>query len=316
MNHRILPLAALSAAFAATASAQLVHESFSGYSAGSINGQAALGTGLSGNWSAGRLAGTTGTLDATYTPTGLAFGSSFQSSGGALVLDISSATASNNAVVAGVSTAASLGTFAGTLYSSHLVQAAFTPNNSGTFGSRINTTIGGGGGTSRFQISGDAGTGTTTPGTDYIGNNTANGGNSLVSGQTFLVVGRFTAVGDSGGGTATQWVFSQAQYENWVAAGADEAALASRSVSTTADGIWARNNNTDATQANFVGGSSTFAQFFLLSGTTNAVSVTFDELRYGASLASVTPIPEPSAFAALAGLSALGLAASRRRRRG
>jgi len=42
---------------------------------------------------------------------------------------------------------------------------------------------------------------------------------------------------------------------------------------------------------------------------------TFDEFRVGTTWADVTPIPEPSAFAALAGLGALGLAAFGRRRR-
>lgn len=40
-----------------------------------------------------------------------------------------------------------------------------------------------------------------------------------------------------------------------------------------------------------------------------------DEIRVGTSWASVTPVPEPSSFAAFAGLAALGGAALRRRRR-
>jgi hypothetical protein len=45
-------------------------------------------------------------------------------------------------------------------------------------------------------------------------------------------------------------------------------------------------------------------------------ATSLDEIRFGTSYADVTPgaIPEPSAFAALAGLAALGLTATRRRR--
>jgi len=46
-----------------------------------------------------------------------------------------------------------------------------------------------------------------------------------------------------------------------------------------------------------------------------AANLVFDEIRFGTTFADVVPIPEPSAFAALAGLGVLGLAAVRRRRR-
>jgi len=42
---------------------------------------------------------------------------------------------------------------------------------------------------------------------------------------------------------------------------------------------------------------------------------TMDDIRLGTTWSSVSPIPEPSAFAALAGISVLGMAALRRRRR-
>jgi len=65
------------------------------------------------------------------------------------------------------------------------------------------------------------------------------------------------------------------------------------------------------TQANFV-----LNQPVLRSVNANG-NLVFDEIRFGTTFADVVPmaIPEPSAFAALAGLGALGLAAVRRRRR-
>ena len=47
---------------------------------------------------------------------------------------------------------------------------------------------------------------------------------------------------------------------------------------------------------------------------TGTATLGLDEIRLGTTLGSVTAIPEPSAFAALAGLGVLGLAATRRRR--
>jgi len=66
-------------------------------------------------------------------------------------------------------------------------------------------------------------------------------------------------------------------------------------------------NATIAGTANF-----TFNQLTTRSEVANAM--TFDEFRMGTTFAAVTPIPEPSAFAALAGFAVLGLAATRRRR--
>jgi len=60
---------------------------------------------------------------------------------------------------------------------------------------------------------------------------------------------------------------------------------------------------------------------YAMSGTNNLSMFagnglfTIDDVRLGTTWASVSPIPEPSAFAALAGISVLGMAALRRRRR-
>ncbi len=79
--------------------------------------------------------------------------------------------------------------------------------------------------------------------------------------------------------------------------------------------------------ANPTGGTSVASNVaFTRSGATFAGDVSFaglsanwggvqlDEVRLGTSFADVTPIPEPSTYAALAGLGVLGLAAVRRRR--
>jgi hypothetical protein len=53
---------------------------------------------------------------------------------------------------------------------------------------------------------------------------------------------------------------------------------------------------------------------FLIRGTTGSPAMTMDELRIGTTWASVTAIPEPSTYAAIAGVLALGLALWHRRR--
>ncbi|MCD8481976.1 MAG: PEP-CTERM sorting domain-containing protein [Verrucomicrobia bacterium] len=53
---------------------------------------------------------------------------------------------------------------------------------------------------------------------------------------------------------------------------------------------------------------------FLIRGANGSPAMTMDELRIGSTWASVTPIPEPSTYAALFGLLALGFVAWRRRR--
>jgi hypothetical protein len=52
----------------------------------------------------------------------------------------------------------------------------------------------------------------------------------------------------------------------------------------------------------------------LLAAGFSSGQAAYDEIRIGTTFADVSPIPEPSSFAALAGLGVLGLVASRRRR--
>jgi len=60
-------------------------------------------------------------------------------------------------------------------------------------------------------------------------------------------------------------------------------------------------------------GMSGIGQVSFFSGDNSLFTI--DDIRVGTTWASVSPIPEPSAFASLAGISVLGLAALRRRRR-
>lgn len=63
-----------------------------------------------------------------------------------------------------------------------------------------------------------------------------------------------------------------------------------------------------------IGGIQSTVDIIRLAGASGSQLTTFDNVIGGTTFADVTAIPEPSSFAALAGLSMLGLAATRRRR--
>ncbi len=119
------------------------------------------------------------------------------------------------------------------------------------------------------------------PGTDI---NFANG-----YGLTYLVVGKLTI--DTAASTRNDiWVYQNGQ-----------------TVPTLT------NASVGMSFSSAVTGASIPAFYGRSFGNPNA-AIVFDEIRIGTTFADVSAIPEPSTFAALAGLGALGLVASRRRR--
>lgn len=148
---------------------------------------------------------------------------------------------------------------------------------------------------------GDGGFDTGVLGSNYFGDNAVirsgggdNGfGGNLSANTVYFMLGQYSDT------TTNAWVFTLAGYDAWVAGGASVGALTANAFSS----------GSRAGDAQFVGG-------VVLGGYLVGVGTvaTIDEVRFDSTLAGVTPIPEPSAFAALAGLAVLGLAASRRRR--
>jgi hypothetical protein len=106
-----------------------------------------------------------------------------------------------------------------------------------------------------------------------------------------LVVGKFVGNGTAGG-TTTIWI----NPTNFTSE-----ATVSSSAALTATSTFA---------------AVTLGSNFGLRGqVAGATLLNIDEIRLGATYADLVAVPEPSSFAALAGLGALGFAASRRRRR-
>lgn len=288
--------------------ALFLHESFDYGTSGAIHGTAATGTGLTGSYNTT----TTGTGGSATLVNGLAFSSSFFStSGGALHLSMTSGSSTTTeALVSGVRLNA--GTQTGTIYTSFLFNLSSNSINASadTIGSILSDTQNTNS-NRRLGLLGDSGNSSDNFAVSYDAANSSQTGTAgtlfLATGTTYLMIGEYTNVGAAGGGTATAWFLTSAQYDAWFADGASLAGLSIHATGKT---------QRSATTQVFIN-NDTFLQFLIGEGsqdTTGTLAGTFDEIRFGTDLASVTvPIPEPSAVAALFGAAALGCAALRRR---
>lgn len=288
--------------------ATLVYEGF-GYT-GSIangatmNGVATTGTGLTGNFAVANVNGGS----STYNTTGLTFsGNFFATTGGALRM--SGTSTANTSSTSNIGLAWNAGTVTGTVYSSFLfVPAAESPLTGALAAERINTTIGGAGGYFISQADGGGGVGAPAVGYDATTTTTAS---TLTTATTYLAISRFTNVGSALSvgtpGTANLWILTSTGYDAWVAAGALEASLSTFATVSVTD---------TATTGTFNLSNAQFAQFNLSTandGTAGRTQTyTFDELRYGTTLADVA-IPEPATgVLALGGILLLALKRTRR----
>lgn len=271
----------------------LVYEGFAGYTAGQLVGQNPNANTIGLNTSVGYYddgVSTTRTLNYTLQTTGLTFGS-LATGGGALAFS-----AGTNVIGADISIGATA--FTGTLWTSYLVNlsARGTAANDGAvirIGDKPSDSSGG-----HFNSWADArpavastnvavSNGTTAP--------TTNGTAALSLNTTYIIINSFTAVGSplSAGtpGVAKLWALTESQYSAFLSAGGDEAALNAASVTATA-------TNT------VTSGTFTFSSNDSFALVTVNDAGTYDELRFGSSLADVTPaaVPEPAATAAIMGL--------------
>jgi hypothetical protein len=137
-----------------------------------------------------------------------------------------------------------------------------------------------------------------------------NGTAALATNTTYIIISRFTNVGStlSTGtpGEATLWALTESQFTAFINSGGNEAALAGTTVTAT------------ATQT-IASGNYAFSSSQAFGLVTVGDAGTYDELRFGSTLADVTPtaIPEPAATAVILGIGCgfliLGCRTSRRR---
>lgn len=312
MNHlsitrflRITALLAVAciASSASSHAALLVYEGFTGYSAGTLETQKpnANTTGLDKN--AGYYDGASPSRAAGFIlTTGLSFGS-LSTSGGALSYVANPITLNINVIGADISIGTS--PFTGTLWTSYLTRITTRGGSSGDgsllrVGDSPNDTA-----DIRYTSWSDSRTNSADVAVSYATANGNNGAGSLLAATTYIIISRFTGVG-TGSGVATLWALNESQFSAFLTAGGDETtlnALSGTSVTATA-------SHTNAS------GTRTFETGDAFSLVTVNGTGVFDEIRFGSSLADVTPtaIPEPASTATLAGLAALLCFAVRARR--
>jgi uncharacterized protein (TIGR03382 family) len=131
---------------------------------------------------------------------------------------------------------------------------------------------------------------------------------------TYIIIAKFTNAGTALNSTTTTgqsslWALTEAQFGNFIVGGGTEAYLNAATVTGTATGVTARGNDATLITGSYSLASGNFAALVSVNDTGS-----FDELRFGTTLADVTPIPEPATAAAAAGGFAALLAVLRRRR--
>ncbi|OJU98316.1 MAG: hypothetical protein BGO12_02680 [Verrucomicrobia bacterium 61-8] len=200
----------------------------------------------------------------------------------------------------------SLNTYVGTLWSSYLV----------SFSSISNTAVGNGALTrvandisnngERFNSYADSRIPSGSPSTNIgIAYNAASnitvGTTALSLDTTYILISKYTNVGsavNAGTGTGTLYALSLSQFNSFLSAGGAESWLNSASIGTGASNVTGRVSSTNNANSTYLFQSGGYAQFVNVND-----GVTFDELRYGSTLADVTPVPEPGTL----GLAALGV---------
>lgn len=134
--------------------------------------------------------------------------------------------------------------------------------------------------------------------------------NSLALGTTYIVINRFTHVGQTlssdSPGVATSWALTEAQYGVFITQDNPEAWL---------DDLQDLSRFTAKATHSVTSSSYAFNNSSAIGIVTVGDAGIYDELRYGSTLASVTPVPEPATAAVLAGLLATAAACAIRRPR-
>ncbi|WFB36870.1 PEP-CTERM sorting domain-containing protein [Kiritimatiellota bacterium B12222] len=259
----------------------------------SMHTKAITATGMTGNY-----ADITSGGSATFSTTGLSFGTNYLPTTGGSLYQSATGSTSYTVLRGDINTTVS---YPMTLWGSYLVQIdEFSTD--GTVKVRANYDDSGNS-KARFISTVDATGSSQNTGVGYDSTGTASSG-GLTEDVTYLALSSFTNVGGAGGGTATQYIFTLGEYDSWLSAGGGlEANLGSYA------GITATDSSGDIKSfANYVN--------FVLGGSgTGTESAFIDEVRYGTTLGDVIAIPEPSSFLLmLGGMSLIGFGAFRSRR--
>ncbi|MBX3740888.1 MAG: PEP-CTERM sorting domain-containing protein [Akkermansiaceae bacterium] len=309
----LLPTALISVCAAASASAALlVNETYDSYTpvnfsstgtAAIDTGVAASAQGLQGNYIVNNPGGGSGY---SFAAGGLAFSTYNTTSGNRMIY---------RANTGGTTLAVQLNltsSVSGTLYSSYL----FRVDNAGTIttgnGSftevRVATNPGDGGGSSRFrsQVEDNSALTSIGLGVSYAGSATTTGSSIIpATGTVYMAINVFTNVGVTGAtGTATQYVLTAAQYDQFAINGYTLGFL---------DGAGNVTSKLSASTTTVAGQTFANNQYVQIGGIGNTSGVTnFDALKFGTDLLSVVTIPEP-ASSSLVLLGGLGFLIRRRR---
>jgi hypothetical protein len=154
-----------------------------------------------------------------------------------------------------------------------------------------------------------------TPGVSYDSSSVVSG--NLLIDTTYMMIGRYTNVGtalsDTTTGVATMFALTADQWDSFVAGGGDDAYLDNAIVGTGVGTISATATAT-VTSGTFSFANGDFVQTVVAASGSGTETFLFDNMLYGTTLADVAPIPEPSSYALLMGLSVGALLVTRRRR--
>ncbi len=211
----------------------------------------------------------------------------------------------------------SVSTYTGTLWSSYLVSFSSISNTAlgdGALTRVANDTSNNG---ERFNSYADSRTPSGSP-TSNLGisynaaSNITVGTTALSLNTTYILISKYTNVGsaiNAGTGTATLFALTLSQFNSFIGAGGTESWLTSAGIGTGSSEVTGRVSNTNSVSSTYLFQSGGFTQFVNVND-----GVTFDELRYGSTLADVTPVPEPSVLG-LSGLGVVGVFLSLRKNR-
>ena len=305
MKSLIFPFAVLSLATLPCSAALLVYEGFTGYSVANLS----LATPNDNTIGLAKNAAYAGTAPEGYV---LSAGLNFAglASSGQAVTYSSSSTSVASAELLLNSTVAN----GGTLYSSYLVNTGTKSAASGN-GTELRISEDSGSGGTRYRSFSDSRGSTTNMGLFYSGTSNAtiaDSGVALTSGTTYLMINTFANVNvalsvgpPEVAGIGQSFALTETQFATMLAyPGGPQAFL--NDAATNNSLVTAYATNTANTGNNgFISGD--FMQMVKVSS-----GGTMDELRYGDSLESVIPVPEPAS--GLLALFGIGAVAVRRRR--